>query len=508
MKQIIRHRSLVATLRVTLTTAIFISFLGCSTEENSENKGTGFVKITLGDINEGTNEADTRALKESETVEVLLGNGITMSCTLSPDSTSKTRSAKTALENGKKYRLVAYNNESQIKASEEGVVGETPPVLSLQPGDYTIVAYSFNSSSNLPAGETVEVPASTDLLYFSQTGVSIQSNQTSNVTVNLKHKFTQLTVIADASALVLDANQISGVNDIGKTISSCSATLGPGYNATLNVADGTLVKNGANTPTTLSWTGFNTKSLTSESLIIFTGGEPATINISSINIGGTTYTDKSIEYPNTLEAGKKYTMTTRFRKLCGAFISASVWKVFMCHNLGADETANAFIPSYKINGAYYRWNVKDPVIGNPTNASGADPAYSWNTSFYPYSSSWESSNNPCPSGYKVPTKAEWQAVIDNNTFGSMGTWSQSASNFSSAITFGPSASTYTLILPAAGYRAYTSGNLNNRGRELSYWSSTRYDADYGYMLGYPGWGLGTGWNYVRFTGAPVRCIAE
>jgi len=98
-------------------------------------------------------------------------------------------------------------------------------------------------------------------------------------------------------------------------------------------------------------------------------------------------------------------------------------------------------------------------------------------------------NNPCPSGYRLPTEAEFSAEY--------GIWS---SNNSAGAFASP------LKLPVAGYRDHNSGSLNNFGSLGYYWSSTvnstnsrslYFSSSTAYMYS----------NY-RSAGNPVRCIKD
>jgi uncharacterized protein (TIGR02145 family) len=111
-------------------------------------------------------------------------------------------------------------------------------------------------------------------------------------------------------------------------------------------------------------------------------------------------------------------------------------------------------------------------------------------------------NDPCPTGFRVPTKAQWEGVIANNTPTNVGTFSSSATNYSAGKKFGDN-----LMLPAAGSRDFGNGTLNYRGGNGYYWSSTEYGADYAWIL-YFSIGDAYSNNAYRTNGFSVRCIAD
>ena len=96
-------------------------------------------------------------------------------------------------------------------------------------------------------------------------------------------------------------------------------------------------------------------------------------------------------------------------------------------------------------------------------------------------------NNPCPSGFRLPTETELNAELTS--------WS--SNNAAGAITS-------PLKLPMAGYRSESSGSLINVGTYGSCWSSTFTSTDAG--------GLGFNISIAligsdgRAAGGPVRCI--
>jgi hypothetical protein len=78
----------------------------------------------------------------------------------------------------------------------------------------------------------------------------------------------------------------------------------------------------------------------------------------------------------------------------------------------------------------------------PGSSQANDGAVSgWNTSNAingAWSDATKTANDPCPAGHRVPTMAQWDAVIANNTQTSVGTWSNSSTNYSSGRGLEPS----------------------------------------------------------------------
>ncbi|MDP5201172.1 hypothetical protein [Flavobacterium sp. DG2-3] len=93
---------------------------------------------------------------------------------------------------------------------------------------------------------------------------------------------------------------------------------------------------------------------------------------------------------------------------CGALISATKWKEFMCHNLGADQSLDPFTPVPGLLGDNYSQGAKTPTATYVSrgwyDTTGAKTA-----------------SDPCPDGYRVPTYEEWDGVARNNKLSFVGT---------------------------------------------------------------------------------------
>jgi len=152
-------------------------------------------------------------------------------------------------------------------------------------------------------------------------------------------------------------------------------------------------------------------------------------------------------------------------------------EIWMDRNLGASQVATSSTDA-NAYGDLYQWgraadgHESRTSATTSTNATSAVPndGNAWDGFFITVGSSpydwltpqddnlWQGvsgTNNPCPSGYRLPTEAEWEAERTS--------WS---SNNAAGAFASP------LKLPVAGYRFSSDGSLLNVGSNGYYWSST------------------------------------
>jgi hypothetical protein len=196
---------------------------------------------------------------------------------------------------------------------------------------------------------------------------------------------------------------------------------------------------------------------------------------------------------------------------CGAYVSAGVYKVFACYNLGVTGTQDAL--SYQSganNGTLYQWGRQTDGHEVRTSATQAGPVSApVESKFITNSTSpsdwispqnnslWldasKTANDPCPEGFRVPTKAQWANIASGNTR----TWT------GYGYTVGAN-----LYLPAAGGRNGSVATLGAVGTYGGYWSSTVIGTNASVLLFSSG-GVTPGYDlYPRGNGFSVRCISE
>lgn len=186
---------------------------------------------------------------------------------------------------------------------------------------------------------------------------------------------------------------------------------------------------------------------------------------------------------------------------CGAFIAPGVWKTFMCHNLGANYSADPLVGSKEIIGEYYQYGVKEAGFSAPTGTNSVTSAYD-RTKPYHAKYSWlgvtKTATDPCPAGYRVPTKEILQGILTNNTL----TRTSNSGTYTNGLKIGD-----RLFLPFAGLY---DGQII-QGREVltplaEYWSSTDT-----VILGSGNFGRGVV-NVISSEsssyGLSVRCVEE
>lgn len=185
----------------------------------------------------------------------------------------------------------------------------------------------------------------------------------------------------------------------------------------------------------------------------------------------------------------------------------SAGQIWMDRNLGASQIATSSMDSAAI-GDLYQWGRsadghENRSSSTTTNISTNDsPGHNSFILSHKAPLDWRSpqneelwqgasgNNNPCPSGFRLPTIAELETE--------MLSWNERNSE-------GAFAS--PLKLQMTGYREPNKGNVTEVGVSGAYWSSTVSNTKNYILLITPGF-ASTTWTVERSYGQSVRCIKD
>ncbi|MDR1743350.1 MAG: Ig-like domain-containing protein [Dysgonamonadaceae bacterium] len=172
----------------------------------------------------------------------------------------------------------------------------------------------------------------------------------------------------------------------------------------------------------------------------------------------------------------------------GVLINGIVWAT---RNVDAP---GAFAASPESFGMFYQWNRKigwsstDPL----ENSNGGT---TWDSSV-PDGTTWESPNDPCPVGWRVPAQEELESLLNTD-------YEWITQNGVTGTVFGSAPN--TIFLPAAGYRINDNGMMRIVGSDGFYWSSSQsnniYVRTFDFQKGYASM-----YNDFRNFGFSIRCV--
>lgn len=445
---------------------------------------------------------------------------------------AKRASVESDVESGVKYKLLVYDDNGTYVTERDYVRGQESgsESLLLNSGEnYTFIAYSVNSQSENP-GATFSDPGNrtlagtslssldgtADLMYFRK-DMNVSSGGDNYLSIIFQHKFSQIVTILDATAT-------------GETFTEAEASFDSHFpNADVQLTDAAITRLGTASDLTVDFTGMNTDVI-SASNILNSSTTTASLSISKLTIGSTTRTDLPDIANLSITPGVSYNLKLTLEPRDGDLVYFNQFstrlggRVWMSHNLGADTSLDPDqSPSVRaLIGNYYQFG-RPTVVATSNTGNGAISG--WNTSAAP-DGSWnsgtesnplKSSNDPCPSGFRIPTRQEFQDLIDNSNASNIGTWTSnsSANTIGAAKVLTSKADpSVKLTFPAAGYRNASQGTLYWRGGSGLYWTIsvsgnnlTRFSTQQNNV------GISTGNgnqpnNLSKTTGFPLRCISE
>jgi uncharacterized protein (TIGR02145 family) len=228
----------------------------------------------------------------------------------------------------------------------------------------------------------------------------------------------------------------------------------------------------------------------------------------------------------------------------GAYTTSGAWLTFMSYNLGAtssyatpaDQMAYSsptiITTNSVIYGDLYQWGRKEDghekrnstktstlatsnTPGNVGFIMADYPLWDWRSgggNDDRWTDATKAANDPCPSGYKVPSIAQWRSIFNGdtgsptyatiNSDNAYNNWSWQDTGTKGAYSGG------TLFLPAAGYRRHGDGNLDGAGTDGFYWTSSVLDR-VAYALSFTSSNVSLPSSRGdRAYGMSVRCVAQ
>jgi hypothetical protein len=160
-------------------------------------------------------------------------------------------------------------------------------------------------------------------------------------------------------------------------------------------------------------------------------------------------------------------------------------------------TPGTFAQTPESSGMFYQWNsrVGWSSSGALVNSNGGT---TWNST-PATGQEWEQRNNPCPPGWRVPTRAEIILLREagtvthtqNGVFGRL---------------FGEAP--HQIFLPAAGLRWHSDGELQSVGTVGEYWNNMPSGENYAWNNFFNiGGSMSVGIFTNRAVALPVRCVS-
>ena len=224
--------------------------------------------------------------------------------------------------------------------------------------------------------------------------------------------------------------------------------------------------------------------LPADAIIIWTSSNPVVATVIDGIVTANTEGNATI----TAKAGSK-TATCEVSVKDGVKINGIIWAKCNVNNF------RTFSSSPTDYGKYYQWN-------RPTHWT-AGYVSGWDSST-PTGTTWTTANDPCPDGWRVPTRNEFDALISTG-----GTYTYMSGEYGMRYGSG----TNTLFFPAAGYLYYPNGQWyddlgDGNYNGCFYWSSTQSNATYAVVMVYESQYPNNTYSAEKAYGFSVRCVAK
>ncbi|PVH26964.1 fibrobacter succinogenes major paralogous domain-containing protein [Sphingobacterium corticibacter] len=510
----------------TFYTSLICALLGffiLSCQKDHVDTSPGTVTVSVSDVVfEGEETINNRAATpnpqaydpeadiQTETID--LPNGLLLVSELKPaylnqDNPSSLKDAIRAVSDtsnvgaGIRYRLLVYNSAGNFVTERNYIRGQENATAALQldgGSTYSFIVYSINSTQdNLPAvtpatnrtisNSRISVTGTQDYMYFRQ-DLTITGNSINQLDIVLKHRFSQITTTVDAS--------ITGYN-----ITALTSNFRPHFpNSLVTLADGSFTRSGTETSSPVNYGTLGTQVVTSQPTMI-NGSAAGTgiFTIPNITINGIELTNLTPFQNLNITPGVRYNLTLRITptdeniEYLGRPAVRINGRIWAQHNVGVATTlpVNPATITQAYHGNYYQFGRNTIVAANNatavnsswSNATSATavPRNSWNSSANPETSPVRTASDPCPTGWRVPTRTEVQQLLASVTATNRGDFATGNANYGSGkVLTSRRRSDVIMVWPAQGLFNVSSGTgtaptanaMDNRGSAGHYWTSS------------------------------------